>query len=235
MHDRIPHAHAVFCSYRWLNVVQGAVVRCAGDDGGNCPLPVSLRASVCSGGRAVVCSRLAFHSLGAGLCSQVDCWHAHDNHSTWLPCWSSRLLRSPAFLAILAAGLLTSFSSTLMFTSMGTFFNRISDPTMGGAYLTMLNTIMNVGMTLPQGIMFFLVDTLSYNICEYASICFYYSTSHSMCISVRLIVGQEPLKVLAVTTSSVLYTRDHSCVSPDEMSVLSRSTMVSSHLRYTYI
>lgn len=75
----------------------------------------------------------------------------------------------PAFLGVLAAGLLTSFSSTLMFTSMGTFFNRISDPAMGGAYLTMLNTIMNVGMTLPQGIMFFLVDTLSYNVCECVS------------------------------------------------------------------
>jgi hypothetical protein len=83
----------------------------------------------------------------------------------------------PAFLAVLAAGLLTSFSSTLMFTSTGTFFNRISDPTMGGAYLTMLNTIMNVGMTLPQGIMFFLVDTLSYNVCEYASSSSHYLTA----------------------------------------------------------
>lgn len=72
----------------------------------------------------------------------------------------------PAFLAVLGAGLLTSFSSTLMFTCMGTFFNRISDPAMGGAYLTMLNTIMNLGMTIPQGLMFFLVDNLSYNVCE---------------------------------------------------------------------
>jgi MFS transporter, PAT family, solute carrier family 33 (acetyl-CoA transportor), member 1 len=75
----------------------------------------------------------------------------------------------PAFLAILAVGLLTSFSSTLMFTCMGTFFNRISDPVMGGAYLTMLNTIMNCGITLPQAAVFALVDTFSSNVCECAS------------------------------------------------------------------
>lgn len=32
-----------------------------------------------------------------------------------------------------------------MFTAMGSFFNRISDPDMGGAYLTLLNTIANMG------------------------------------------------------------------------------------------
>ena len=47
------------------------------------------------------------------------------------------------FLALGVCGLLTSFTSTLMFTSLGAFFNRISDPGMGGAYLTLLNTIAN--------------------------------------------------------------------------------------------
>ena len=35
--------------------------------------------------------------------------------------------------------------STLMFTALGCFYNRISDPDMGGAYLTLLNTIANMG------------------------------------------------------------------------------------------
>lgn len=35
-----------------------------------------------------------------------------------------------------------------MFTAMGSFFNRISDPGMGGAYLTLLNTIANMGKIL---------------------------------------------------------------------------------------
>ena len=49
------------------------------------------------------------------------------------------------FLALGACGLATSFTSTLMFTSLGAFFNRVSDPNMGGAYLTLLNTIANMG------------------------------------------------------------------------------------------
>ena len=52
------------------------------------------------------------------------------------------------FLALGACGLATSFTSTLMFTSLGAFFNRVSDPRMGGAYLTLLNTIANMGESL---------------------------------------------------------------------------------------
>lgn len=40
-----------------------------------------------------------------------------------------------------------ALAGTLMFTSLGSFFNRISDPEMGGAYLTLLNTIANMGRT----------------------------------------------------------------------------------------
>lgn len=50
------------------------------------------------------------------------------------------------FGALAAAGLVTSFTSTLMFTALGSFYNRISDPDMGGAYLTLLNTIANMGV-----------------------------------------------------------------------------------------
>ena len=50
-----------------------------------------------------------------------------------------------AFAALAAAGVATSFLSTLMFTALGSFYNRISDPDMGGAYLTLLNTIANMG------------------------------------------------------------------------------------------
>ena len=35
---------------------------------------------------------------------------------------------APWFGALAAVGLVTSFTSTLMFTALGSFFNRISDP-----------------------------------------------------------------------------------------------------------
>jgi MFS transporter, PAT family, solute carrier family 33 (acetyl-CoA transportor), member 1 len=90
----------------------------------------------------------------------------------FFPSNASSLSAHPvAFGVLTAISLLTSFSSTLMFTSMGTFFNRISDPDMGGAYLTMLNTILNIGITVPQVGMFALVDALSLNVCEYVCPC----------------------------------------------------------------
>jgi len=63
-----------------------------------------------------------------------------------------------AFSCLVALALLTSFSSTLMFTSLGDFYNRISDPSMGGAYLTMLNTVANIGIVVPKIIVFWLID-----------------------------------------------------------------------------
>jgi hypothetical protein len=64
----------------------------------------------------------------------------------YFPSGATSLAEHPAwFGGLAAAGLVTSFSSTLMFTALGSFFNRISDPDMGGAYLTLLNTIANMG------------------------------------------------------------------------------------------
>ena len=78
--------------------------------------------------------------------------HAHQpcTPSMWqvysFPMGADSLTAHPqAFASLAACGLLTSFTSTLMFTTLGSFFNRISDPAMGGAYLTLLNTIANMG------------------------------------------------------------------------------------------
>ena len=65
------------------------------------------------------------------------------------PSGASSLTDHPWWFALLAAaGLVTSFTSTLMFTALGSFYTRISDPDMGGSYLTLLNTIANMGEAL---------------------------------------------------------------------------------------
>lgn len=68
---------------------------------------------------------------------------------------------APWFAALALLGLLQSFASTLMFTALGSFFNRVSDPAMGGAYLTLLNTIANMGVVLPKTPVFALIDALT--------------------------------------------------------------------------
>ena len=73
----------------------------------------------------------------------------------------------PAEFAVLAVlSVLTSFTTTLMFTALGAFYNKVSDPQMGGAYLTLLNTIANLGMIFPKVPLFWLMDLLTTRQCQ---------------------------------------------------------------------
>ena len=70
------------------------------------------------------------------------------------------------FLMVLSIGVAASFGATLMFTAQGAFCSQVSDPAMGGAYLTLLNSIANLGSTLPRFIVFWLMDLLTVRECE---------------------------------------------------------------------
>lgn len=70
-----------------------------------------------------------------------------------------------SFLMLGILGIMTSFASTLMFTSIGDFYNRICDPSMGGAYLTLLNTIANFGVVVPKLGIFAAIDFLTVRRC----------------------------------------------------------------------
>lgn len=50
-------------------------------------------------------------------------------------------------------------------TEMG-FFARISDPILGGTYMTMLNTVCNMGGLWPSSVALWTVDSLSWSRCE---------------------------------------------------------------------
>lgn len=97
-----------------------------------------------------------------------------------------------AFVALAAVGLGTSFASTLMFTALGSFYNRVSDARMGGAYLTMLNTIANLGITLPKIAVFSLMDLLSFSACMCAPLPLGFAVVH-LCCSFVLILSHSCL------------------------------------------
>ncbi|EFJ47264.1 hypothetical protein VOLCADRAFT_81605 [Volvox carteri f. nagariensis] len=78
---------------------------------------------------------------------------------------SSLADHSRAFGALAAVSLATSFVSYLGFTAQGSFFNTVSDPDMGGTYLTLLNTIANMGFMLPRTPLFWLMDALTVTRC----------------------------------------------------------------------
>ena len=62
-----------------------------------------------------------------------------------------------AFLINIAYALI----GTSMFVSQMSFFNRISDPRIGGSYMTLVNTMANLGYNLPSYVVMRLVDPLT--------------------------------------------------------------------------
>mmetsp|Transcript_74925 Transcript_74925/g.175833 ORF Transcript_74925/g.175833 Transcript_74925/m.175833 type:complete len:208 (+) Transcript_74925:34-657(+) len=66
---------------------------------------------------------------------------------------------------VLGFMLLVAFANNVMFTAMGSFFARIGDPAIGGSYLTLLNTISNLGGTWPQSVVLFAVEPLTFTHC----------------------------------------------------------------------
>lgn len=54
------------------------------------------------------------------------------------------------FAVVIISTVLSSFMSTVQFVGLGSFFTQISDPLIGGTYMTLLNTLSNLGGTWPR-------------------------------------------------------------------------------------
>lgn len=72
-----------------------------------------------------------------------------------------------SFYLALALGVLAqSVLSTAMFVAIMAFFAQIADPSIGGTYMTMLNTISNLGSKWPNQLVLFLVGKLTWQSCD---------------------------------------------------------------------
>lgn len=65
------------------------------------------------------------------------------------------------YLVLIALSLGASFADSVMFVSMGAWFAHVADDTCGGTYLTLLNTLSNLGSAWPKFFMLAAVDTFS--------------------------------------------------------------------------
>ena len=125
-------------------------------------LPIEILAAVVAGAMATAKGPQYPFSVGmwlrfvtAAANMGVVTVAAHVCKGTWL------------LVGLVMAGTgLQSVSGTLMFTAQGALFGRISDPDMGGAYLTLLNTIANLGFTLPKLLIFWAMDALTIKQCS---------------------------------------------------------------------
>ncbi|KAL7751001.1 hypothetical protein RI367_003581 [Sorochytrium milnesiophthora] len=70
------------------------------------------------------------------------------------------------FVTVIATTVLSSFTSTVQFVSLGAFFSQIADPVIGGTYMTLLNTFSNFGGTWPRFFILEAVDTFTSATCS---------------------------------------------------------------------
>ncbi|CAN3355404.1 hypothetical protein DICA0_F11496 [Diutina catenulata] len=70
------------------------------------------------------------------------------------------------FGLVIAQHLLSSFMSTIQFVSLCAFHTKIADPTIGGTYMTTLNTLSNYGGTWPKIVVLWLIDKLTVSHCQ---------------------------------------------------------------------
>jgi len=62
--------------------------------------------------------------------------------------------------------LINEIAGTLIFISFMSFFSKISDPSIGGSYMTLLNTVSNIGFKWPSSLSLWLLPKLTYTVCE---------------------------------------------------------------------
>ena len=70
------------------------------------------------------------------------------------------------FLLILFSTILNSFASTVQFVGITAFHTQVADPIMGGTYMTLLNTISNLGGTWPRYFVLKMVDFFTVSMCR---------------------------------------------------------------------
>jgi PAT family acetyl-CoA transporter-like MFS transporter 1 len=69
------------------------------------------------------------------------------------------------FILCIIINAIHSVTSTMLSVTQTSFFTRICDKKVGGTYMTLLNTISNIGSNWPATLSFYLVDLFTYRAC----------------------------------------------------------------------
>ncbi|QLI71629.1 uncharacterized protein G6M90_00g090350 [Metarhizium brunneum] len=68
-------------------------------------------------------------------------------------------------VVVIAEHLLSTFTNTIMFVAVSAFHAKVSDPVIGGTYMTLLATVSNLGGTFPKYFVLKLVDSFTVATC----------------------------------------------------------------------
>ncbi|CAF0891900.1 unnamed protein product [Brachionus calyciflorus] len=74
------------------------------------------------------------------------------------------------FICCILINAFNSIWNTTQSVTLMSFFTRVSDKTVGGTYMTLLNTISNIGTSWPSTVSLYIVDWLSVKVCTYDEI-----------------------------------------------------------------
>jgi PAT family acetyl-CoA transporter-like MFS transporter 1 len=69
-------------------------------------------------------------------------------------------------LVVIAEHVFSTFTNTIMFVAVSAFHARVSDPVIGGTYMTLLATVCNLGGTFPRYFVLRLVDVFTTATCH---------------------------------------------------------------------
>ncbi|KAA8896093.1 acetyl-coenzyme A transporter 1-domain-containing protein [Sphaerosporella brunnea] len=78
---------------------------------------------------------------------------------------ADRVVGSWYLLVVIAEHIFSTFTMTVMFVAISAFHAKISDPEIGGTYMTLLATVSNLGGTLPRIFVLKLVDVFTQATC----------------------------------------------------------------------
>ncbi len=70
------------------------------------------------------------------------------------------------FVPLIIALLLHEVASSLIFNSLMAYFSKISDPSIGGSYMTLLNTLTNLGAKWPSSLCLWLLPKMTITACQ---------------------------------------------------------------------
>ncbi|KJA29317.1 hypothetical protein HYPSUDRAFT_1076308 [Hypholoma sublateritium FD-334 SS-4] len=74
------------------------------------------------------------------------------------------------FIMLILHTVLSSFASTVQFVGISAFHTRVSDPLIGGTYMTLLNTFTNMGGTWPKWFVLKGIDLFSVATCKVSDV-----------------------------------------------------------------
>ncbi|KAL7420105.1 hypothetical protein Q5752_005070 [Cryptotrichosporon argae] len=79
---------------------------------------------------------------------------------------AGRAIGNAYFALVVVTTLLSSLAGTVQFVGITAFHTQIADPLIGGTYMTLLNTVSNLGGTWPKPVILRLVDALTISHCS---------------------------------------------------------------------